>query len=236
MYSKLTFFTLTLFFAWSALSAQEACSAFYTFDEGVTFQYSSYNKRGKLQGMTESTISAIEDIENGKKAVLSSTIMDKKGKEQMSGQYEVFCQDNVLKMDVSGILNPGMQEAFAGMEVTIEGTALEVPNQLEVGMELPDANTKISAGTGGLTIVNMTVTIKDRKVEGMEEITTPVGTFNCYKLSQTSDIKMMISREYKSVDYFAEGVGMVRSEMYDKRGNLDSYMELTAYKREPLSD
>lgn len=231
MHLQISLLVSILLLALSTVQAQESCSTFYTFDEGVTFEYSSYNKKGKLQGMTRSEISNIEDIENGKKAILTSTIMDKKGEEQMSGQYEVFCRNNVLQMDVSGILNPTMQEAFAGMEVTIEGNALEIPSSLEVGMALPDANTTISAGTGGLTLVNMTVTIKDRKVEGMEKITTPAGTYDCYKLSQTSEVKMMMSREYKSVDYFAEGVGMVRSEMYDKRGNLDSYMELTAYEK-----
>jgi len=212
-------------------TAQDNCSAFYNFQEGTTMEYTSYNKRGKVDGKTRSTISAVADTDSGVKATVENILMDKKGKEQMKGQYEVFCQDDVLQMDVNGMLNPAMQQSFSGMEVTIEGTALEIPDALEPGMELPDASTEISAGTGGMNIINMTVNITDRKVEGMEEITTPAGTYECYKLTQTTSVKMMMSREFKSVDYFAEGIGLVRSETYNRRGKLDGYMELTNFEK-----
>jgi hypothetical protein len=34
----------------------------------------------------------------------------------------------------------------------------------------------------------------------------------------------------KGVDYLAEGVGVVRAESYNKKGNLTGYSLLTAYK------
>ena len=223
------FAVLVLFVLTMPLHAQEACTTFFKFKEGTSLEYTSYNKKGKVEAKTNSKVASVSEVDGGYKATMESTMYDKKGKELSSGTYEVYCEGNVLKMDVSGMLNPAMQEAFTGMEVEITGNALEIPNQLEVGMSLPDASTTIKAGTNGLSLLSMTVNIVDREVERMETITTPVDTYECYKINQTSEVKMMVSRQFNSVDYFAEGIGVVRSEMYDKRGNLESYMVLTAY-------
>lgn len=230
MYLKINVFTLIALFAFVApLQAQEACSSFFNFKEGVSFEYTSYNKKDKVDAVTKSKVASVTEVDGGLKATMESRLYDKKGEEISSGTYEVFCQGNTLNMDVSGMLNPAMQEAFTGMEVEITGTALEVPSKLEVGMSLPDASTNIKAGTNGISLLNMTVNIVDREVESMETVKTPVNSYECYKISQTSEVKMMISREFKSVDFFAKGIGVVRSETYDKRGNLESYMLLTAY-------
>lgn len=47
-----------------------------------------------------------------------------------------------------------------------------------------------------------------------------VGFFECYKISQIFNIKMMISCFYFMVEYFVEGVGVVRFEIYDGGGKL----------------
>ncbi len=223
----LLFITITL----PAWAQDDMCSAFYNFEEGRTMVYTSYDKKDKEEGQMINKVLEVQELDDGVMAVVSSTLKDKKGKEQMTGEHEVYCKNNTLMMDVSGIMNPAMQNAFAGMEVTIEGTALEVPEKLEVGMELPDASTNIRAGSGGISIINMTVNITDRKVEGMETITTDAGTFDCYRLTQTTEVQLMGKRSFKSVDYFAEGIGMVRSESYDRKGRLDSYMELTSMEQ-----
>ena len=129
------------------------------------------------------------------------------------------------------MLNPAMQQSFANMEVSIEGEDLTIPKKLTEGQELPDASTNIKAGTGGINIVNMTVNITDRRVLGKESVTTPAGTFDCYKVTQTTDVKMMLGKEFSSIEYYAEGIGVVRSETYDKKGNLDGYMELTSFEK-----
>ena len=129
------------------------------------------------------------------------------------------------------MVNPAMQQSLANMEVSIEGTELALPSTLTVGQERPDASTTIKAGSNGVTIINMTVNVTNRKVLSREELTTPAGTFNCYKITQDTDVKMMIAKTMTSIDYYAEGVGMVRSETYDKKGNLEGYTELTKFEK-----
>ncbi len=211
--------------------SQFDCTAFYPFEEGATMEYANYNHKDKLEGTQTTTVKSVKEVDGAVEAVVYSSIRDKKEKEQFTGEYTIRCENGTLKMDVSSMLNPAMQQSFSGMEMTIEGDALQLPNELKVGMELPDATTTIKAGTGSINIVNMTVNITDRKVEGKETITTEAGTFECFKVRQTTNVKMMISKSFDSVEYYAENVGVVRSETYDKKGNLESYMVLTKFEK-----
>ncbi|MCB0585472.1 MAG: hypothetical protein KDD06_09130 [Phaeodactylibacter sp.] len=219
------------FFQWIALHAQSDCSMFYPFKEGVKLEYTYYDKKGKLESKSQSVIKTVKALPNGVEAVITNTIFDKKDKEQFAGEYLIRCEGGVVKMDASTMLNPAMQQSFANMEVSIEGEDLTIPKKLTEGQELPDASTNIKAGTGGINIVNMTVNITDRRVLGKESVTTPAGTFDCYKVTQTTDVKMMLGKEFSSIEYYAEGIGVVRSETYDKKGNLDGYMELTSFEK-----
>ena len=228
MKNSLIFFFL---FLGAALYAQSDCSMFYPFKEGVKLEYTYFDKKDRLESRAQSTIKMVKTLPNGVEAAITNTLYDKKDKEQFSGEYLVRCEDGVIKMDASSMLNPAMRQSFSNMEVTIEGEDLTIPRKLEVGKQLPDASTNIKAGTGGINIVNMTVNITERKVIGQETISTPAGTFNCYKLTQTTDVKMMLGKSFTSVEYYAEGVGVVRSETYDHKGDLEGYMVLTKFEK-----
>lgn len=224
-------FIFFFLFLGAGLYAQSDCSMFYPFKEGVSLEYTYFDKKDKLESRTQSTIKLVKALPNGVEASVTNTLFDKKDKEQFAGEYLVRCEDGVIKMDASSMLNPAMQQSFSNMEVTIEGEDFTIPRKLEVGKALPDASTNIKAGTGGINIVNMTVNITDRKVIGQETITTPAGTFDCYKLTQTTDVKMMLGKSFTSIEYYAEGVGVVRSETYDKKGELEGYMVLTKFEK-----
>ncbi|MCB0568231.1 MAG: hypothetical protein KDC66_00630 [Phaeodactylibacter sp.] len=215
----------------SAVAYAQDCSIFYPFKEGVSMEYTNYNKKGKVESSTANTITVVETSANGAVATITSIIRDDKGKEQFTGDYTVRCEDGVIIMDASNMISPAMQQSISGMEVSMEGKGLTLPNKLQAGQELPDASTTIKAGSNGITIINMTVNVTNRKVLGREEVTTPAGTFNCYKITQDTDVKLMVAKTITSVDYYAEGVGVVRSETYDKKGNLEGYMELTKFEK-----
>ncbi len=63
----------------------------------------------------------------------------------------------------------------------------------------------------------------------MESKTVPAGTFDCIVVDQTLKMKTILEMTMTSKDWFADGIGMVRSESY-RKGKLDSYSELTMLK------
>lgn len=224
------FFSLALLWG-AALYAQPGCSMFYPFREGVALEYASYGKDDKLESRTHTVVKKVKTLPNGAEALLASTIFDKRDKEQFSGEYTVRCEGGAVKMDASSLLGPGMQQSFSNMEVAMEGEGLVIPGQLKVGQKLPDASTSIRAGTRGVNVVDMTVSVTGRKVVGQETVSTPAGTFDCYKLSQTAEVKMMISKSFTTMEFYAPGVGVVRSETYDSQGELEGYTVLTSIKK-----
>ena len=79
--------------------------------------------------------------------------------------------------------------------------------------------------------MNMNISISNRKVEAAENLTTPAGTFECYKISCDVAIKMMINVKTKSIEWYAKGVGMVKSESYNTDGKLMGSNVLTSFKK-----
>ena len=116
------------------------------------------------------------------------------------------------------------------MEVDISGTNLILPNNLSAGQSLPDANMLMNIKVPPMNM-KMTVDIRDRKVEGKETVTTSAGTFDCFVISYIHESKMGMKITGNAKEWIAEGVGMVKSESYNKKGKRISRSELTAFDK-----
>lgn len=210
-------------------------NAYFPFQEGVQFEMTNYKSNGKQIGKIANKVLSAE----GSKAVVSSKMYDKKGELISDGSYEVICEDGLIKMDMKQFIPNQILESYQEMEVTIEGDFLTIPNQLKVGQSLPDGSGKVivNMGSSAMSMASTTeMKFTARNVEKKETITTPAGTFETYKITQTtiSTVSMMgMNREmtYTSASWVAEGVGSVRSESYDKKGAINSYSTLTAFEK-----
>lgn len=220
-------------------SASAQCSnSFYRLQEGSEFEMTTYNKKDKPQGRIVNLISQVQEKAGAYEATFSSKIYDDKDKMVTEGDYVVICEGDKLKIDMQR-LTASMEQlaAYDQMEVEAEGSFLELPSSLEVGQTLPDGHTtmKIKMGEGNMAMSTMDLDVINRKVTAKESLTTPAGTFECYKITYDTDINMKImgfanKSTFSSAEWVSEGVGVVKSESYDKKGNLNSYSLLTAYK------
>ncbi|CAG5079401.1 TapB family protein [Parvicella tangerina] len=211
------------------LGSAQDCASFMPMEEGYKWEVTNFNKKGKEQGTVTHTVKSAS-VEGGvANAELEMVTSD--GKEEHSTTYQFMCEGSTFKMSMNIFLPDETMEQMQNMEsmeVEMDMEDMEFPTVLEVGQELKDANMTMEAKMNGMKVMSMTTLIKDRKVVAKESVTTSAGTYECFKVEQVSAIKMgFVNREYKSVSYIAEGVGVVRSESYDKKGNLDSYSEIT---------
>ncbi|MFW5757316.1 MAG: hypothetical protein ACOCYO_01420 [Bacteroidota bacterium] len=223
---KFFLINLVLFFALT-VSAQD-CSFYIPLEEGKGFQYENYNKKDKFQSKNDIEIVAVGKVTNGTEAIMAAKSYDKKDKLLFEGEYGIICTGNELLIDMQSLINPAMMEGFSDMEVSISSMDIVIPENPKVGDKLPDAEMEITVSTGGMTISEMVISMKNRVVEARETITTPAGTFDCIKLTYENhmDTKAMgISRNVvtKVSEYYAPEVGNVKSEFFDQKGNLDSY-------------
>ena len=237
MKKSLTFALLTFI----TLSGYTQCiNPFYTMEKGTYYETANYNRKDKLQSKQEHTVTEITPTDNGYQATISMKATDRKGETITEGDLTMICDGDVIKLDMQSMLN-FMKELqnIEGAEIDIESDHILLPAVLEVGQVLPESNTtfNMSMGAGGpIGAATVNATIRDRTVAGQEDITTPAGTFSCYKITYNLSVNMKImgmgrQTDYSGSEWIAEGVGMVRNEQYDKKGKLTSYSILTQAKK-----
>jgi hypothetical protein len=209
--------------------AQE-CQPYYLVDKGAVREMASYDKKDKLTGTTIQTVKDITVAGNKTEWTIGTVSKDEKGKELSSGDLHMSCEEGIFKMDMKNFIDEETLKSFEGMEITMDAKDLDYPAVLAPGQTLPDGNITIKVTSQGMAIMTMVVKIYDRKVEAIEDMTTPAGTFSCYKMTSTIETKTMFTVIAKNTDWIAAKVGSVRSESHDKDGKLMSYMVLTSMK------
>jgi len=236
MKNKAFLFLTTLVFGFilTSITSDSACDSFYKMEKGMTWKYNNYDKKGKLEGISTTTI---EDViySGGKTEIkVKGTIENanpKKGEEPYTNSFSYTCEEGVLKMDMQSMIPEEQRKSMESMELEFSQSELLIPNKLVPGQSLPDANVTMIAKMNGMTIMNMTVNITERKVEKAESVTTDAGTFNCILLTYKTTVKMGVTTTSSSKDWISADVGMVKSESYDKNGNLTGSTVLTSFTK-----
>lgn len=232
MKSILLFLTFVLCNTFSFAQCEKT---YFPFEDGVSFELTNYKSNGKETGKVKSTI---RDTDQENRIIVQNEIYDKKGKLISDGEYEVICDNGTVKIDMKRFIPEDLMKGHENMEMVIEGDFMEIPASLEVGQELPDGSGTItmSMSGGGMDMkTTMDLTFTDMKVEKEETITTPAGTFETFKITQTTNVDMNMVGMKKtttttSANWLAKGVGTVKTENYDKKGKVDSYTELTSFE------
>lgn len=214
-----------------AFKPVDDCKMYMPMKEGAKFEITHYDRKDKKESRAEYEISSVSD----NTATISMKAYDKKEELIFDSEYNVECEDGKFKVDIRGILNSAQLqqlESMNDMEVSVESEDLILPSNMSVGDQLPDGklNMEVETGAAGMAL-NFSTTIKNRKVEAMETVTTDAGTFDCVVI--TADVVSKFgfgSFTYQSKDWYAENVGMVRSETYS-RDKLQGYSLLTKLEK-----
>ena len=204
------------------------CNEFYQFREGQKMTYISYDKKDKMTSKDVQEVTSFRETGDGFEITLTSTMYDKKNEETLSTEIEGECNNGVYQFDLRAFLNNGVLQSFEGMDLSIEGEPLKIPNNLTVGQELPSGDCTVKASSGGTPIMTITISMEDRKVTGKETVTTEAGTFDCYIIEQTVETKSIVSQTYHNKEFVTKKYGPVRVETYNNNGKMISRRDLTA--------
>ena len=207
------------------------CPMYYPDMVNAQLEYKQYDKKGGLTGSSVQKITDIRKSGGNVEVSVTAESFDAKGKSLGTAQLKARCEGGVYYIDMQNYLNQQAMESYKDMEMKIEGGNLEVPSSMKAGDMLKNGDLKMSFSSGGMTVMNITINISNRKVDAVENITTPAGTFECYKISCDVAMKMMVNVRTKSVEWYARGVGMVKSETYNTDGKLLGSNVLTALKK-----
>lgn len=210
---KLAFSTL-LFLTYYALA--QKCSDYYYLQNNKTIEITLSNKKGKETGKMIYTISNVTKSGTTTTGTINSEFLDKNGKTASKATSNVKCTGGTLMMDMKMFIPSGQQEQMGTATGTATEAYIEYPANMKEGDMLNDGNIsmdfKTQSGIGGHIEVNIT----HRKVEGKESVTTPAGTWACYKISYHSKLlfKMGIGIPISAdvTEWYAPGFGTVKTE------------------------
>ncbi len=225
-------FLLFGFLFFSPLFAQQdICDELYLFKEGYYMKQAEFNSKGKQTGTSEFRVL---DIVKQNGAVISTVQMKiddgKKKSEPMEYEVEYQCKDQTLYIDLTSF-GVEMLQGMNTAEIRIDGEGMAYPSNLSEGMSLPDVSQTIDIIMEGMGMMKTTMTAYDRKVLGKEKVTTPAGTFECFKITNTFTIKMVVSSTFTTITYFNQEMGSVKSEFYNRNGKLKSYSEIIEFSK-----
>jgi len=200
---------------------------FFVMEKGAVQVFANKDAKGKITSKVRNTVMDITGTKNAYAITYQSELLDAKGKpanKDNSGifNYRVIIKDDVIYFDLKEMLG-----AIEGInDVDASGTAMKIPNNLKVGQTLEDANAKVRIG-----VLNCTATLTERECLAIEDITVGAGTFRCHKVSQKINSSALgVKNEGTTLTWYAKGVGAVKTESYDKKGNLQSIQELVSNK------
>lgn len=217
---------------YSSIFSQIDCKPYLPISKGSKWEITNYSAKEKEMGKI--TYELIDKVEaNGKLTFTIKSIQyDKKGNETFSNTFEAYCENGIFEFDMAFRLNGESMKAYQNMDVDLDATAFEIPSMdVNEGTTLKDGSLVVNVGSNGIGMMRMTILVTDRKVAIKEKVTTSAGTFDCIKLSQKVSTKLVVNIEGTSHEWYAENVGMVRSESYNKKGKLMGYSELTKLER-----
>ena len=110
-------FTLAFLTCITTSIAQDNCSKFYPMNEGVSMEYTNYNKKGKVEGA--SSYKVVKAVNNGNvtNATMAIDLKDNKGKDAYSTTYNLTCTGNMVTLDYESLLPSEMMEQYGDMDI-----------------------------------------------------------------------------------------------------------------------
>ncbi len=223
-------FIIVLFFG--NIYSQEDCKAYLPMTQGTQWEITNFNAKGKAQGKIQYEVISIETEDNVTTFTVEHTTFDKKGEVLYTSSFTAECVDGKFQFDMAYRMDGGQMQAYQNMDVEVDATEYEIPSFSEPeGTSLTDGSLNVRVGANGAYLLNMNVLVTERKIEAYETIETAAGSFDCIVLSQKVSTKVLIRIQSTTKEWYAEGIGMVRSETYNRKGKLQGYSELTSYTK-----
>jgi hypothetical protein len=210
----------------------KAQETFFPTKEGMVLTYKTFDKKDKLSSEVKYTVKNVNNNGNEMDITYLCESLDNKEKLIFKEEITIHQKGDILYLDMGNFINKAafQQNGEIPAEVEVKGNNMQIPLNPQPGQSLPDASVEMAMKMG---FVNMRVAadITNRKVEGMEEVSVAAGNFNCYKFtSDVNSVALGIKIKSKLSEWYAKGIGTVKSETYDKNGKLESRTELVELK------
>lgn len=205
---------------------------YYALKKGAKITYTFYDGKEKITGYGKQEILEITRTKNSINATVFGTRTNRKGKVEGSATVTLRYKNGNFHVDLLNMLSPKGMENFE-IDARMSGREMLIPSKLTPGQILPEAEAvfemKVKSGDSPIDMPPITFRVFNRRAVRAEEVDTPVGKFVCFKIVQTmeADYPIVGKQLTTNITWIGKGMGVVKTESYDKKGKLQSRMLLT---------
>jgi hypothetical protein len=205
------------------------CSMYAPIKEGMKLEMKSYSDKDKLTGTTKSNVISVKKAATGQTVEIKAETYDKKDNLSGNSTYNMVCEKGIFYVDMKTMLSQEQMTMFGDMQVNVEADKLDIPPDPKEGQELKNGSIIMTATTEASPIsMKLSMTVTNRKVAAIEEMTVPAGKYKCVKITYDSEVKNLFTVKLKVAEWYSKEVGLVRSETYNTKDKLQSYSVLTS--------
>lgn len=212
------------------------CQNFYYLTDKAVIEMTVYDRKGEATGRQQWKVTDVKSAGNGYTSHVASTFTDAKGKEGVTANGVFRCENGVFQADMRMAMPQQQMEAYKDMEVKADEVYIEYPHNMASGQKLKDGTFKMEIYNKDALATTLNYTLANRVVEGKEKVTTPAGSWDAYKISYEGQMKTMIGGigipiNFKIIEWFVPGFGIVKTESYSKNDKLMGSTLVTSIKK-----
>lgn len=212
------------------LVLSQDCSQYLFLQNGKTIEMTIYNKKGEPIGKRVSTVSNVSNSGGATTASVNTQMFDKKGNSTGTSASTIKCTGGVLQLDMKVMLPEGQAAKMSTAQATGGSGLLDYPAGMKAGDTLKSGSLVISGSNvppppgagappppplfGGS---NLTLVVWDRNVLAQESVTTPAGTWNCFKITCKTKLNyragpIPVNHTADVTEWYAPAVGIIKTE------------------------
>lgn len=207
------------------LLAQDCKTAYY-FTKGKEIIFVKHDKNGNPAGKEVGTVVEVSEVGNKLTSKYKVIKYEAGGKVKEEGTADVVCDNGGVKLGFQIPATDGQKSSDASFNYP---AGMKPGQALEANMEM-----NIKGKTNGKKL-DVSFKVANRKVVANEQVKTPAGNFSAVKIQYDMDVKfkvigIAIPMKLKIYEWYSPGVGLVKSESYNKDGNLEESSVLSSIK------
>jgi hypothetical protein len=203
------------------------------FKEGANFIITSYDAKGKLTSTCNGRVTGVKRPSAGIEAVITNETFDAKGKLMSSREFMHKMEKEYFLIDLRTMINPLNLKGFEHMQMSVEENFMEMPMKPEQGVNLQDGYFRMTVSHEGERVAVVELKITNRKILDKEEITTPAGVFDAWKISYSTELitttTIPLKIQTTGMDWYSPKYGILKTETFNRQGKLSSYSLLSDF-------
>ncbi|PSL47262.1 hypothetical protein CLV51_102107 [Chitinophaga niastensis] len=217
-----------------SVSAQD-CKGYYYLLNNAEIEMSIYDAKGSVTGKSIYKITNVHKDGSGTTSDFANTFYDKNNKEISTGTGHFKCSGSGVSVDMKLSMPNMPQLKDMKMEAKTSQAFLDYPSNMHTGQDLQGGTFEMAGNMNGMDLA-LNYSVSNRKVTGNEKITTPAGSWDCFKISYDIDFKMTVMGagmpvKLSAEEWFAPGFGVVKTISYNKGGKQVGSTVITGIKK-----